>query len=45
LIATRDGLFIEGADSPYVNVVAVKAGTRTTRVVALCQGAEEPESG
>ena len=26
LVATRDGLLVEGADSPYVNVVAVKAG-------------------
>ena len=26
LIATRDGLFVEGADSPYVNVIAVKEG-------------------
>ncbi len=26
LIATRDGLLVEGADSPYVNVVAVKEG-------------------
>ena len=26
LIATRDGLYVEGADSPYVNVVAVRAG-------------------
>lgn len=26
LIATRDGLLVEGADSPYVNVLAVKAG-------------------
>ncbi|MDD7270417.1 MAG: MetQ/NlpA family ABC transporter substrate-binding protein [Spirochaetales bacterium] len=26
LIATRDGFFVEGADSPYVNVIAVKAG-------------------
>jgi D-methionine transport system substrate-binding protein len=26
LIATRDGLLVEGSDSPYVNVVAVKAG-------------------
>ena len=24
LVATRDGLFVEGADSPYVNVIAVK---------------------
>ncbi len=26
LIATRDGLYVEGADSPYVNVVAVRSG-------------------
>ncbi|AEC01461.1 MetQ/NlpA family ABC transporter substrate-binding protein [Parasphaerochaeta coccoides] len=26
LTATKDGLFVEGADSPYVNVVAVRAG-------------------
>ena len=26
LLATRDGLFIEGSDSPYVNVIAVKSG-------------------
>lgn len=26
LLATRDGLFVEGSDSPYVNVIAVKAG-------------------
>lgn len=26
LVATRDGLFVEGADSPYVNVIAVKEG-------------------
>lgn len=26
LIATRDGLFIEGSSSPYVNVIAVKEG-------------------
>ncbi len=26
LIATRDGLFVEGADSPYVNVIAVRDG-------------------
>ncbi|WP_320130063.1 MetQ/NlpA family ABC transporter substrate-binding protein [uncultured Sphaerochaeta sp.] len=36
LIATRDGLFVEGADSPYVNVVAVKEGNQNDpRVVAL----------
>ena len=26
LIATRDGLYVEGADSPYVNVIAVQSG-------------------
>ena len=26
LSAAKDGLFVEGADSPYVNVIAVKAG-------------------
>jgi D-methionine transport system substrate-binding protein len=36
LIATRDGLLVEGADSPYVNVVAVKQGNENDpRVVAL----------
>ena len=28
LIATRDGLFVEGADSPYVNVIAVNDGNQ-----------------
>ena len=38
LIATRDGLFVEGADSPYVNVVAVKEGNQNDeRIVALVQ--------
>ena len=26
LSASKDGLFVEGADSPYVNIVAVKKG-------------------
>ena len=26
LSATKDGLFVEGSSSPYVNVIAVKAG-------------------
>lgn len=26
LNASKDGLFVEGADSPYVNVIAVKTG-------------------
>lgn len=32
-IATRDGLFVEGADSPYVNVIAVKAGNENDPAV------------
>ncbi len=36
LSAKKDGLFVEGADSPYVNVIAVKKGTeKDARVVAL----------
>ncbi len=34
LIATKDGLFIEGADSPYVNVIAVKAGNESRPEIA-----------
>ena len=32
-IATRDGLFVEGADSPYVNVIAVKEGNENNPAV------------
>ncbi|HOE83919.1 MAG TPA: MetQ/NlpA family ABC transporter substrate-binding protein [Sphaerochaeta sp.] len=36
LVATRDGLLVEGADSPYVNVVAVKEGRQgDAAIVAL----------
>jgi D-methionine transport system substrate-binding protein len=36
LVATRDGLLVEGADSPYVNVVAVKEGRQNdAAIVAL----------
>ncbi len=36
LSAKTDGLYVEGADSPYVNVVAVKSGNENDpRVVAL----------
>lgn len=36
LSAAKDGLFVEGADSPYVNVIAVKAGNENdARIVAL----------
>ena len=33
LVATRDGLYVEGADSPYVNVIAVKAGNENNPAV------------
>jgi D-methionine transport system substrate-binding protein len=36
LKANQDGLFVEGADSPYVNVIAVKAGReQDAAIVAL----------
>ena len=36
LVATRDGLFVEGKDSPYVNIISVKAGKENDpKVVAL----------
>ena len=35
LIATRDGLLIEGADSPYVNVIAIKEGNESAKIDAL----------
>lgn len=33
LIATRDGLFVEGSSSPYVNVIAVKAGNENNPAI------------
>ena len=36
LSATKDGLFVEGKDSPYVNIIAVKDGNQNDpRVKAL----------
>ena len=35
LIASKDGLFVEGSDSPYVNIIAVKDGNQTDRSVSL----------
>jgi D-methionine transport system substrate-binding protein len=36
LTAKKDGLLIEGADSPYVNIVTVKAGNENDpRIKAL----------
>ena len=38
LIATQDGLFVEGADSPYVNVIAVREGHENdAKIVALVE--------
>lgn len=33
LTAAKDGLFIEGADSPYVNIIAVKQGNENSAAV------------
>ena len=33
LSATRDGLVVEGKDSPYVNIVAVKAGNENNAAI------------
>ncbi|MGD1821355.1 MAG: MetQ/NlpA family ABC transporter substrate-binding protein [Pleomorphochaeta sp.] len=35
LIATKDGLLIEGAQSPYVNVIAIKEGSESAKIDAL----------
>ena len=44
LVATRDGLFVEGADSPYVNVIAVKAGNENNPAVkALLEALKSDE--
>lgn len=44
LIANVDGLFVEGADSPYVNIIAVKDGNQTdARIVALVQALQSQE--
>ena len=38
LSAAQNGLFVEGSDSPYVNVVAVKKGNENDeRIAALMQ--------
>ena len=38
LIATRDGLYVEGAESPYVNVVAVRSGDENSpKIQALVE--------
>ncbi len=44
LSANKDGLFIEGADSPYVNIVAVKDGNEADpRIVALVEALQSDE--
>lgn len=44
LSAKKDGLFIEGADSPYVNVIAVKAGNEElASVKALVKALQSSE--
>lgn len=44
LIASVDGLFVEGADSPYVNIIAVKDGNQNDdRIVALVKALQSQE--
>lgn len=44
LIASVDGLFVEGSDSPYVNIIAVKDGNQTNEaIVALVKALQSQE--
>ena len=44
LVATREGRFVEGADSPYVNVIAVKEGNENNPAIkALIEALKSDE--
>ena len=44
LSANTDGLVVEGADSPYVNIIAVKEGNETSeKIVALVKALQSEE--
>ena len=44
LNAAKDGLFVEGADSPYVNIITVKAGNENNpAIVALVNALQSTE--
>lgn len=44
LVASVDGLFVEGADSPYVNIVAVREGNQTDeRILTLVRALQSQE--
>lgn len=44
LIAKVDGLYVEGADSPYVNIISVKDGNQSDpRIVALVKALQSKE--
>ena len=44
LIASVDGLYVEGADSPYVNIIAVKDGNQNNpAIVALVKALQSHE--
>ena len=44
LIASVDGLYVEGADSPYVNIIAVKDGNQNNpAIVALVKALQSQE--
>lgn len=44
LTATKDGLFVEGSESPYVNIITVKDGRQTdASILALVQALQSDE--
>lgn len=43
LSAAKDGLFVEGSSSPYVNVIAVKAGNENTPAIKVLIKAVQSE--
>lgn len=43
LVATRDGLFVEGSDSPYVNIICVKEGNEASEKIQALVNAVKSE--
>ncbi|OJF76763.1 MAG: methionine ABC transporter substrate-binding protein [Treponema sp. CETP13] len=44
LVATRDGLYVEGSDSPYVNIIAVKEENKNSpKIKALVKALQSDE--
>ena len=45
LVPTKDAIVIEDASSPYVNIVAVRAGDeKRPEIVALCKALQSPDA-